>query len=143
MVQLLMTSSPVRNSMKQTATVERTTLGLPNPIGGPTAGAVVTSTVPCRAWEDTQEEVTSDGKWLTLSRWKMRVPLGADIEEDDQVTIGSTLLLVETPPVERRGHKLVTLEILQREIQHAPLPIVWGSLGLFWDSLELAWEDVA
>ena len=73
----------------------------------------------------------------------MRVPLEADIQEDDHVTIGSTLLLVETPPIERQGHKLVTLEILQREIQHAPLPLTWGSLGLFWDSLELAWEDVA
>ena len=73
----------------------------------------------------------------------MRVPLDAGIVEDDRVTIGSTLLLVETPPIERNGHKLVTLEILQREIQHAPLPIVWGSLGLFWDSLEIAWEDVA
>ena len=138
------TSAPVRNSMKQTAIVERTELGaMVNPIGGPTAGAVTTRTFPCRSWEATQEEVTEDGKWLTLSRWKMRVPLGADITEDDRVTIGSTLLLVETPPIERHGHKLVTLEILQREIKHAPLPLVWGSLGLFWDSLELTWEDAA
>ena len=137
------TSSPVRNSMRQTATVERTLAGPLNPLGQPTPGAVSSSTVACRAWEATQEEVTGDGRWLTLSRWKMRVPLGADIMEDDRVTIGSTLLLVETPPVDRHGHRLVTLEILQREIQHAPLPLTWGSLGLYWDSLELAWEDVA
>ena len=136
-------SPPVRNGMRQTVTVERTAAGALNPLGQPTAGAVSTSTVPCRAWEATQEEVTGDGRWLTLSRWKMRVPLGADIQEDDRVTIGSVLLLVETPPIDRRGHKLVTLEILQRELQHAPLPLVWGSLGIVWDSLELAWEDVA
>ena len=143
------TSGPIRNSMKQTATVERTAAGALNPLGQPTPGAVSSSVVACRAWEETQEEVTGEqgggggGRWFTLSRWKMRVPLDADIAEDDRVTIGSTLLLVETPPIERHGHKLVTLEILQREIQHAPLPLSWGSLGIFWDSLELGWEDVA
>ena len=78
------TSAPVRNSMRQTATVERTATGALNPLGQPTAGGTSTRTLACRAWEATQDEVTSDGRWLTLSRWKMRVPLGADIAEDDR-----------------------------------------------------------
>ena len=53
----------------------------------------------------------------------------ADIEEDDHVAIGSTLLVVETPPVDRHGHRLVTLEILQREIQHAPFAANVGQPG--------------
>ena len=137
-------TAPVRNSMRQTATVERAVAGEREPSGAANAGPGCHQHGPMpTAWEETQNEVTGDGKWFTLSRWKMRVPLGADIAEDDRVTIGSTLLLVETPPIDRRGHRLVTLEILQREIQHAPLPLVWGSLGLYWDSRQLAWEDVA
>ena len=133
-------TAPVRNSMRQTATVERTAAGALNPLGQPTPGAVSTSTVPCRAWEETQNEVTGDGKWFTLSRWKMRVPLGADIAEDDRVTIGSTLLLVETPPIDRRGHKLVTLEILKRGLVAEPLDLTWSGLKLLWAGQQLQWE---
>ena len=109
-------SVTTRNSMDQIASVRRQTFGPLNPLGTPTAGPVTTHNITCRAWEDRQQEITSDGKWFTLSRWKMRVPLDADIREDDQVLLGDTLLEVETPPIVRHGHKLVTLEILQRDV---------------------------
>ena len=64
----------------------------------------------CRAWETRQEEITEDGQYFTLSQWKMRVPLGADIREHDRVTVANTQLVVETPLIERLGHMLVTLE---------------------------------
>ena len=137
------TSAPVRNSMTQTATVRRVLPGPLSPIGLPTPGSVSSHMVDCRAWETTQTEVTGDGRWLTLTAWKMRVPLDADIEVDDRVVLGNFLLAVQTPPIERRGHKLVVLETLQRQIALAPLPLAWDSLGVVWDGLELAWEQVA
>ena len=145
------TSAPVRNSMKQTAIVERTELGGNGEShwDGPTAGAVSlrgrsrVGPGKLRRKRSPASRAAAAASGSRSRGGKCASRLGADITEDDRVTIGSTLLLVETPPIERHGHKLVTMEILQREIKHAPLPLVWGSLELFWDSLELTWEDAA
>ena len=139
----MVASAPVRNSMRQTATVRRTTPGPLNILGQPTPGSISSHVIDCRAWEATQNEVTGDGRWLTLTAWKMRVPLDADIEAEDRVVLGNFLLRVETPPIERRGHKLVVLQTLQRQVALAPLPLTWDSLGVVWDSLDLTWERIA
>ena len=103
-------SSAARNSFRQTATVERTEPGPLNPLGQPTGGVTTTRTVRCRLWEHRQSEITGDGKYFTLSRWQMRVPLGADIREHDRVTVGGRQLTVETTPTRRHGHMVVQLE---------------------------------
>ena len=133
-------SPPVVNSMRQTATIRRPIHGELNPLRQPTPGGASTFDVPCRAWETTQHEVTADGKWFTLTGWKMRVPLDTDIKEEDRVVFDDTLLRVETPPIKRRGHLLVTLETLQRDVIFEALDLQWADLQLTWADLDLQWE---
>ncbi len=105
----MIAASPVRASMMQTATIVRTLPGQLNLTGTPTPGSEIYDTFSCSVWETRQRQVAGNGKFFTLSRWKMRVPLDADIREHDVVLLGDTRLLVVTPPLERRGHQLVTL----------------------------------
>ena len=109
-------SSPVRNSMTQTATVRRTLPGPLNPTGQPTPGTVEVHELACRAWEATESTIADDGRRFAVSVIKMRAPLDADIKRDDNVTIrptGDTRNVfvgdVDTVIV-RRGHQLVTIE---------------------------------
>ena len=111
------TSAPVRNSMRQTATVRRTLPGTLNPAGQPTPGMTETHKLDCRAWEATESVITSDGRRFAVSAViKMRMPLDADIKRHDNVTVrptGDTRNVfvgdVDTVIV-RRGHQLVTIE---------------------------------
>ena len=104
------TSSPVRNSMRQTATVERTAAGPLNPSGQPTPGAETTRTVPCRAWEETETDIAGDGKRYSVTVLKARVPLDADVLDKDRLTVDGMSGEVESV-VTRGGHKLVTSEV--------------------------------
>ena len=110
------TSGPVRNSMRQTATVRRTLPGPLSPLGTPTPGATETHKLDCRAWEATESVITSDGRYFATAVIKMRMPLDADIQRHDNVTVrptGDTRNVfvgdVDTVIV-RRGHQLVTIE---------------------------------
>ena len=109
-------SPPVRNSMRQTATVRRTTQGALNPLNQPTPGTVEIHKLACRAWEATESAISGDGKYYAFSVVKMRIPLGADIKRHDNVTISPVgdsrnyfVGDVETVVV-RRGHQLITIE---------------------------------
>ena len=104
------TSSPVRNSMRQTATVERTAAGPLNPSGQPTPGAQTTRTVPCRAWEETERDIAGDGRRYSVTVLKARVPLDADVLDKDRLTVDGMSGEVESV-VTRGGHKLVTSEV--------------------------------
>ena len=103
-------TSPVRNSMKQTATVGRTSLGPLNPLGQPTPGAETTRTVPCRAWEETETDIAGDGKRYSVTVLKARVPLDADVQDKDRLTVDGMSGEVESI-VTRSRHKLVTSEV--------------------------------
>ena len=103
------TSSNARNSMRQTASVVRTEAGALNPLGNPTPGAETTRTVPCRAWEATETMIAGDGKRYAVSVLKARVPLDADVLDDDRLTVDDMSGEVESV-VTRSGHKLITAE---------------------------------
>ena len=103
-------SSPVRNSMRQTASIERTAPGTLNPLGNPTPGAEATWAVPCRAWEATETMIAGDGKRYSVTVLKARVPLSTDVLEDDRLTVDGISGEVDSV-VTRRGHKVVTAEV--------------------------------
>ena len=103
-------TSPVRNSMKQTATVVRTGVGTENPLGQPTPGVDTTRNVPCRAWEETETDIAGDGKRYSLTVLKARVPLDADVLDKDRLTVDGMGGEVESV-VTRGRHKLVTCEV--------------------------------
>ena len=103
-------TSPVRNSMRQTATVVRTTLGPLNPLGQPTPGADTTRTILCRAWEATETMIAGDGKRYSVSVLKARVPLDADVLDDDRLTVDGMSGEVDSV-ITRGGHKVVTAEV--------------------------------
>ena len=103
-------TSPVRNSMTQTATVVRTGAGALNPLGQPTPGAETTRTVPCRAWEETETDIAGDGKRYSVTMLKARVPLDADVLDKDRLTVDGMSGEVESV-VTRGGHKLITSEV--------------------------------
>ena len=69
-------TSPVRNSMKQTATVVRTGEGTLNPLNQPTPGVDTTRNVPCRAWEETETDIAGDGKAVLPNRAQGAGPSG-------------------------------------------------------------------
>ena len=104
------TSPPVRNSMRQTASIARTASGTLNPLGNPTPGAETTWAVPCRAWEATETMIAGDGKRYSVTVLKARVPLGTDILQADRLTVDGMSGEVDNV-VTRRRHKLVTAEV--------------------------------
>ena len=103
-------TSPIRNSMKQTATVVRTGAGALNPLNQPTPGAETTRTVPCRAWEETETDIAGDGKRYSVTVLKARIPLDADVLDKDRLTVDGMSGQVESV-VTRGKHKLVTSEV--------------------------------
>ena len=103
-------TSPLRNSMKQTMTVERTAAGAVNPLGQPTPGVVSTRAVRCRAWEATETAISGDGKHYSVTVLKARVPLGADVLEGDRLTVDGMSGEVESV-VTRNRHKVVKTEV--------------------------------
>ena len=103
-------TSPVRNSMRQTATIERTSAGPLNPLGQPTPGVATTWAVPCRAWEATETDIAGDGKRYSVTVLKARVPLDADVLDKDRLTVDGMSGEVESV-VTRGGHKLITSEV--------------------------------
>ena len=123
-----MPSSPVRNSMRQTATIRRTLPGPLNVLGQPTPGEVEIHKLACRAWEADESAIAGDGKWYAVSMLKMRVPIKADIQRHDSVTItpvgdprNNFVGVVDTILV-RRHHQLVTIE----DYQAVPVTTVGG-----------------
>ena len=104
------TSSPVRNSMRQTASIARTAPGTLNPLGNPTPGVEDTWEVPCRAWEATETMIAGDGKRYSVTVLKARVPLGTDVVEEDRLTVDGMSGEVDNV-VTRLGHKVVTAEV--------------------------------
>ena len=111
-----MSTSPVQNSMKQTATVVRTSVVMQtgvvtlNPLGQPMPGTDTTRTVPCRAWEAMETDIAGDGKRYSVTVLKARVPLDADVLDKDRLTVDGMSGEVESV-VTRGGHKLVTSEV--------------------------------
>lgn len=103
-------SPPVRNSMRQTATIKRSgPTTSTNPIGGPVPGAETTWSLPCRAWEATESAIGQDGKRYSVSILKLRVPLAGDVLANDTLTVEDMTGTVRNV-LTRRGHKLVTVE---------------------------------
>ena len=103
-------TSPVRNSMTQTATIVRTSPGPLDPLGQPTPGAETTRDVPCRAWEETETSISGDGKRYAVTVLKARLPLDADVLDKDLLSVDGMSGQVESV-VTRIGHKLVTSEV--------------------------------
>ena len=104
------TSGPVRNSMRQTASIVRMVPGPVNPLGNPGPGVEATWTVPCRAWEETEADIAGDGKRYSVTVLKARVPLDADVLDKDRLTVDGMSGEVESV-VTRGGHKIVTTEV--------------------------------
>ena len=103
-------TSPVRNSMKQTASVVRTAAGTLNPLGQPTPGAETTQEISCRAWESTETMISGDGKRLNVTVLKARMPLDADVLDGDRLAVDGMSGEVESV-ITRGGHKVVTAEV--------------------------------
>ena len=103
-------SPPVQNSMGQTATIVRTELGALDPLGQPTPGVETTRTLPCRAWEATETQISGDGKRYSVTVLKTRVAPDADIQHADRLTVDGIGGEVDRV-VTRHGHKVVIVEV--------------------------------
>ena len=99
----------VRNAMRQTDRIERAAKGI-NPWGGyQTAARVLIATaLPCKAWEAQERVQVGGGEFYSVSKLKMRVPLGSDIQFDDVVMVDAYTARVEAV-MPRRGHLVVEL----------------------------------